>query len=103
MYDSNCNTRTREEQYIDMVESAEAIYMSGGQSGRVQSCLFGQAPPTPPPLPLLTTRAVCEQVCPCDGRRGGEDRGPGIHWLRRYECMFGEDGRFPLILPCAGR
>ena len=28
--------------YVKMVEDAEAIFMSGGQSGRLQSCLFGK-------------------------------------------------------------
>jgi cyanophycinase len=41
VYHENCNERTRSEQYVKMVEEASAIYMSGGQSGNLQSCLFG--------------------------------------------------------------
>jgi cyanophycinase-like exopeptidase len=41
VFDNNCAARTRDPTYIRMVESADAIYMSGGQSGRIQSCLFG--------------------------------------------------------------
>jgi cyanophycinase len=41
VHDVNCNERTRDPTYVQMVEQADAIYMSGGQAGRVQSCLFG--------------------------------------------------------------
>lgn len=41
VHDTNCNERTRDPNYVQMVEQADAIYMSGGQAGRVQSCLFG--------------------------------------------------------------
>lgn len=41
VYSSNCAERTRDPSYVQMVEQADAIYMSGGQAGRVQSCLFG--------------------------------------------------------------
>merc|ERR1719162_1231781 len=41
VYGSNCAERTRDQKYVQMVEEAEAIYIIGGQSGRVSSCLFG--------------------------------------------------------------
>ena len=41
VHDVNCNERTRDPVYVEMVERADAIYMSGGQAGRLQSCLFG--------------------------------------------------------------
>lgn len=41
VHDVNCNERTRDPDFVRMVDDAEAIYMSGGQAGRVQSCLFG--------------------------------------------------------------
>jgi len=41
VYESNCRTRTHDPRYIKMVEDADAIYIGGGQSGRVSSCLFG--------------------------------------------------------------
>jgi len=41
VYESNCANRTRDPKYIKMVEDADAIYIGGGQSGRVSSCLFG--------------------------------------------------------------
>ena len=41
VHDVNCDERTRDPVYVRMVEEADAIYMSGGQAGRVQSCLFG--------------------------------------------------------------
>eukprot|EP00037_Helgoeca_nana_P017185 m.162428 g.162428 ORF g.162428 m.162428 type:complete len:436 (-) comp23877_c0_seq1:50-1357(-) len=42
VYGSNCAERTRDAAYVDMVERADAIFMSGGQSGRLQSCLYGR-------------------------------------------------------------
>jgi len=41
VYSNNCAERTFDPTYTRMVEEADAIYMSGGQSGRLQSCLFG--------------------------------------------------------------
>jgi hypothetical protein len=41
VHDTNCNERTRDPVFVQMVNEAEAIYMSGGQAGRLQSCLFG--------------------------------------------------------------
>jgi hypothetical protein len=41
VYGSNCATRAFDQQYVNMVRAADAIYMSGGQSGNVQTCLFG--------------------------------------------------------------
>jgi cyanophycinase-like exopeptidase len=41
VYHENCNELTSSEEYVKMVEDASAIYMSGGQSGRLQSCLYG--------------------------------------------------------------
>jgi len=41
IYGSNCAQRAYDEQYVRMVEEADAIFIGGGQSGRVSSCLFG--------------------------------------------------------------
>jgi cyanophycinase-like exopeptidase len=39
---SNCNTNAFNPDIVAMVEEADAIYYSGGQSGRLQSCLYGR-------------------------------------------------------------
>jgi cyanophycinase-like exopeptidase len=41
IHNPNCEVTTRDPAFVQMVEQADAIYMSGGQSGRVQSCLYG--------------------------------------------------------------
>jgi len=41
VYDTNCAERTRSDEYVKMVEDASAIFLSGGQSGRLQSCMYG--------------------------------------------------------------
>lgn len=41
VYGSNCATRCFQEEYINMVKKADALYFSGGQSGSLQVCLFG--------------------------------------------------------------
>lgn len=41
VYADNCASRTQDPQYVRMVEEADAIFIGGGQSGRVSSCLFG--------------------------------------------------------------
>jgi cyanophycinase len=37
----NCEETAFDPEIVAMVEAADAIYMSGGQAGRVQSCLYG--------------------------------------------------------------
>merc|ERR1719203_400260 len=41
VYSSNCAQRAYDPQYVQMVEEADAIYMFGGQAGRISSCFFG--------------------------------------------------------------
>lgn len=41
VHSTNCAARTSDPSYVRMVEEATAVYMSGGQSGRLQSCLYG--------------------------------------------------------------
>lgn len=43
IYARNCATKAFDPEYVRMVEEASAIYMSGGQSWRVQQCLFGDS------------------------------------------------------------
>jgi hypothetical protein len=62
VYGSNCAERTRDAAYVDMVERADAIFMSGGQSGRLQSCLYGQlhcAPTKNTKFNVYRTQSMC--------------------------------------------
>ena len=46
VHSTNCDERTRDEAFVQMVDNADAIYMSGGQSGRLQSCMYGAFAPS---------------------------------------------------------
>jgi len=46
VYGENCAERVADPTYVRMVEEADAIYIGGGQSGRVSSCLFGKSSPS---------------------------------------------------------
>ena len=41
IHDVNCNENAFSEDIVAMVEAADAIFYGGGQSGRLQSCLYG--------------------------------------------------------------
>jgi cyanophycinase-like exopeptidase len=42
IHDVNCNERAFDPVYVEMVERADAIFYGGGQSGRLQSCMYGR-------------------------------------------------------------
>jgi len=43
VYGANCQERTRDENYIRQIREADGIFFGGGQSGRLQTCMFGGA------------------------------------------------------------
>ena len=42
IHDVNCDERAYDPEIVAMVEEADAIFYGGGQSGRLQSCLYGR-------------------------------------------------------------
>lgn len=41
VFEENCADRMHDPSFVQMVEDAGAIFIGGGQSGRISSCLFG--------------------------------------------------------------
>jgi cyanophycinase-like exopeptidase len=41
IHSTNCNTNVNNPTFVRQIEEADAIFLGGGQSGRLQSCLFG--------------------------------------------------------------